>query len=157
MIEIDVPGWRSLRLQHLVLDVNGTIALDGELLPGVADRIAKLRGAVDPHLLSGDTYDQLDNVAALLQVDAVRLRKDAPAAKQKAVFIRSLGAAGVVAIGNGANDVAMLQEAALSIGVLGSEGLALVALAAAHVLVPSIGEGLDLLAHPRRLVATLRR
>ena len=26
VLEIDIPGWRSLRLEHLVLDVNGTLA-----------------------------------------------------------------------------------------------------------------------------------
>lgn len=157
MIEIDVPGWRSLRLQHLVIDVNGTIALDGAILPGVADRIRRLRHVLEPHLLSSDTYGQIEQVAAILQVDAVRLRGAEPAAEQKAVFIRSLGAMGVVAIGNGANDVAMLEEAALGIAVLGREGLAASALAAAHVVVPSVEEGLDLLAHPQRLVATLRQ
>ena len=35
MIEIDVPGFGALRLEHLVLDYNGTLACDGMLLEGV--------------------------------------------------------------------------------------------------------------------------
>jgi len=62
----------------------------------------------------------------------------------------------VVAIGNGANDAAMLQEAALGIAVLGPEGLAAEALLAADVVVASIEDALDLLLRPHRLVATLR-
>ncbi len=42
MIEIEIPGWGSLRLVHAVFDVNGTLARDGELLPGVAERFARL-------------------------------------------------------------------------------------------------------------------
>lgn len=34
MVEIDIPGFRTLRLEHLVLDVNGTLALAGGLLAG---------------------------------------------------------------------------------------------------------------------------
>jgi len=42
VIEIDIPGKGLLRLEHAVFDVNGTLALDGELLPGVAERLAAL-------------------------------------------------------------------------------------------------------------------
>jgi soluble P-type ATPase len=51
----------------------------------------------------------------------------------------------------------MLSSAALGIAVLGPEGLAVEALRAAHVVVARIEDALDLLLHPQRLVATLRR
>ncbi len=35
MLEIDIPGKSTLKLSHLVLDYNGTVACDGHLLPGV--------------------------------------------------------------------------------------------------------------------------
>ena len=38
MLTIPIPGRSALQLQHIVLDYNGTIALDGELMPGVEDR-----------------------------------------------------------------------------------------------------------------------
>ncbi|HZT07724.1 MAG TPA: HAD family hydrolase [Chloroflexota bacterium] len=157
MLEIDIPGWKCLHLEHLVLDVNGTVALDGSLLPGVIDRIGLIRGLLEPHLLSGDTYGQLEVVAAQLQANAVRISADGSAPERKAAFIRGLGTKSVVAVGNGANDAAMLQEAALGIGILGGEGLAVGALQVADIVVPSILDGLDLLANPLRLVASLRR
>jgi soluble P-type ATPase len=70
--------------------------------------------------------------------------------------VDELGAEHVVAIGNGANDAAMLQQAVLGIAVLGGEGLATACLTAADIVVPSIESALDLLLYPRRLVATLR-
>src|SRR5690242_8828268 len=156
MLVIDVPGWRTLRLAHLVLDMNGTVARDGTLLPVVAARVARLRSDLEPYLLSADTHGGLDAVAAALGVRARRLEPGAEAA-QKAAFVHELGASGVVAIGNGANDAAMLAAAALGIAVLGPEGLAVAALGAADVLVGSIGDALDLLLRPRCLLATLRR
>jgi soluble P-type ATPase len=49
----------------------------------------------------------------------------------------------------------MLREAALGVAVLGPEGLAVRALAAADVVVASI-DALVLLRSPKRLIATLR-
>jgi len=78
-------------------------------------------------------------------------------ADQKGTLVEQLGAERVVAIGNGANDAWMLRASALGMAVLGPEGLAEEALRAADVVVASIHDALDLLLHPRRLVATLRR
>jgi len=42
MISKPIPGFGALRLQHLVLDYNGTLALDGRLLPAVRPRLRAL-------------------------------------------------------------------------------------------------------------------
>jgi soluble P-type ATPase len=42
MLTIDIPGYGMLQLEHLVLDVNGTIAHDGALIPGVAEAVETL-------------------------------------------------------------------------------------------------------------------
>lgn len=157
MVEIDVPGRGRLTLRHLVLDVNGTLACDGVLLPGVAARLATLRERLTLHLLTADTHGRQAAIDRELGLGAVRMRPGAPEDEQKAAYVRDLGGAEVVAIGNGANDAGMLAVAALGIAVLGPEGLARAALGAADVVAASIDDALDLLLHPRRLVATLRR
>jgi P-type E1-E2 ATPase len=157
MLDLDVPGRHRLRLMHLVLDVNGTLALDGELLPGVAERLARLHDALTIHLITADTHGRQAAIDARLGTTGVRLRAGEPEAEQKAAFVRALGAAEVVAVGNGANDALMFREAALAIAVLEGEGLAMAALREADILVRDIAGALDLLLHPRRLVATLRR
>lgn len=157
MIDVEIPGWRALHLHHLVLDVNGTLTLDGELLAGVSDRITLLNSLLDLHLLSADTFGRLDEIADCLGVKAVRLKAGEPEPAQKAGFVRALGSGQVAAMGNGANDVQMLQEAALGIAVLGPEGTATDALLAADLVVISPLDALDLLLNSRRLVATLRR
>lgn len=157
MIEVTIPGRGTYRLEHLVLDVNGTLALDGQLLPGVAERLAALRQSMRLHLLSADTHGGLDAIATYLAIPATRLRAGEPEDEQKATYVQQLGADAVVAIGNGANDVGMLRASAIGIAVLGPEGLATEALLASDVLTNSILEALDLLLSPRRLAATLRR
>ncbi len=154
-ITIEIPGRGTLRLAHLVLDVNGTLACDGVLEPGVAERIARLRERLEVHLLTADTHGGQAAIDRALSLSAVRVRPGQERA-QKAAFLRAL-AGESAACGNGANDVAMLEAAALGIAVLGREGLCREALAAADVLCASGADALDLLLHPARLRATLRR
>jgi len=157
MIEIEVPHRGVMRLRHLVLDVNGTLALDGELLPGVAERLGRLSRALEVHLVTADTHGRQDEIDDALGVKAVRLDKERSDAEQKLAYLCRLGADEAVAVGNGANDVLMLRRARVGIVVLGPEGVAAAALASADVVVRDVKDGLDLLLNPRRLVATLRR
>jgi P-type E1-E2 ATPase len=152
---IHIPGRAPLELRHLALDLNGTVALDGELLPGVTERVALLRDQLTITLLSADTRGQGAATAAQLGVQLHRLAPGQEAT-QKGDFVRRLGAAHTVTVGNGANDAEMLAAAGLGVAVLGGEGLASAALQAADVVVPDITAALDLLLHPQRLVATLR-
>jgi P-type E1-E2 ATPase len=156
MLEVEIPGRGALRLAHLVLDVNGTIALDGVLLPGVADRLRALGGSLAIHLLTADTHGRQDELDRALGLSATRLTTDRSQAEQKAEHVRRLGAAAVAAVGNGANDALMLREAALGVAVVGGEGAAVAAVREADVVVTDVLAALDLLLNPRRLVATLR-
>jgi P-type E1-E2 ATPase len=140
-----------------VLDVNGTLTQDGVLLDGVTERLGQIRESLSVHLLSADTFGRLDQITEQLGVQARRLRAGEPEPAQKAEYVRALGLASVVAIGNGANDAEMLSEAAIGVAIIGPEGVAIEAIRAADVVVGSITTALDLLLFPKRLVATLRR
>jgi P-type E1-E2 ATPase len=156
MIELTIPGRGNLRLAHLVLDVNGTLARDGRLLDKVAKPLSALRDRLDLHLLTADTYGRQHNIDVMLGLKAVRLQPGEEA-RQKADYVQALGHERVVAVGQGANDAGMLKAAAIGIAVLGEEGLAVEALLSADVLAGSIFDALGLLEYPTRLVATLRR
>jgi P-type E1-E2 ATPase len=156
MIKIDVPGRGTYRLEHVVLDVNGTIAIEGQLVEGVVERVNRLRKPLEIHVVTADTRGRQAIIEAELGITATRIAPRNEAG-QKASLVRWLRAKSVCAIGNGANDAGMLRTAALAIAVLGEEGLALETLNAADVIAPHINAALDLLLDPPRLVATLRR
>jgi P-type E1-E2 ATPase len=156
MIELNVPGLGTLTLEHMVLDLNGTISLDGQVLPGVAERVAELSSQLTVHLLSADTRGLAADTARQLGVHLERVTPGHEGA-QKQQFVERLGRQKVVTVGNGANDRQMLEAAALGIAVLGSEGLAVASLSAADLVAGSIQDALDLLINPQRLLATLRR
>lgn len=156
MIRLEIPGRDALVLEHLLLDMNGTIAVDGEPLAGVKERVAALSTQLTVYLVTADTHGTGEGVSRRLGCSIVRIEPGAEAS-QKQALVEQLGPEQVVAIGNGANDVGMLAAAALGIAILGGEGLAVDALRAADLVVGNIVDALDLLIHPRRLVATLRR
>lgn len=151
-MQIDIPGRATLKLDHAVFDLNGTLSLDGGLLPGVRQRARALSEQLSCLLLTADTFGTGESVARDLGFDFHRVA-DGP---EKVSVVRALGSSGTVAVGNGQNDAGMLHEAALGIAVLGPEGTAASALQAATIVVPDIRVAFDLLLHPTRLIATLR-
>ena len=156
MIELDIPGRGPLRIQHLVSDVNGTLAVDGQLIDGLVKRIAELRDRVTVHLLTADTHGRQAVIDKQLGLVAVRVQAGDEAA-QKEAYVRSLGAETVVALGQGANDAKMLKAAGLGICVLSQEGTAVEALQSADLLMPDIFSALDLFNKPLRMIASLRK
>jgi soluble P-type ATPase len=61
---------------------------------------------------------------------------------------------GTIVLGQGTNEAGMLQEA---VCVLSQESSAIDALMSADLVVPGIHAALELLEHPMRLVASLRK
>lgn len=155
MIEIAIPGYGELRLRHLVLDYNGTLACDGRLVPGVADHLRDLSESLGIHVLTADTFGKAASVFVNLPCQLETLPLESQECG-KLRYVRELGSSQTVCIGNGRNDRLMLKEAALGIAVILQEGAATEALLAADVVCTNIVSALDLLTHPLRLVATLR-
>jgi P-type E1-E2 ATPase len=156
MIELTIPGRGVLKLEHLVTDVNGTLAVDGQLIEGVAKRIAALRDRLTVHLLTADTHGRQVIIDQQLGLSAVKITAGEEAL-QKAEYVRKLGSDQVVAIGQGANDAAMLAEASLGICVLSQEGIAKESLLASDLIVPNIIAAFELVEKPLRIIASLRR
>jgi P-type E1-E2 ATPase len=156
MIELNIPGHLTLYLKHLVLDVNGTLAVDGVLIAGVAKRIASMRDRLEIHLLTADTHGKQALIDEQLGLTATRIQADNESF-QKAAYVHKLGSQSVAAIGQGTNDHLMLKEAALGISILSIEGLNTQTLLASQLIIPDINAALDLFEKPLRLIASLRQ
>ena len=156
MLSLAIPGCGLFELRHCVLDFSGTLSVDGQLLEGVRERLGLLAEQLEVHVLTSDTHGGARQ--ALVGVPGtLHILQGERHELQKQQHVVRLGAAGVVAIGNGNNDVSMLQAARLGIAVCAAEGCSVAALTAAAVLVGSPLDALDLLLNPKRLTATLRR
>lgn len=155
MLAIAIPGFRDLQLEHLVLDYNGTLAIDGRLIPGVREALRALADQVEIHVVTADTFGCAASELSGLPVKMTIIPPEAQA-EAKLAYVQAINAKRVCAIGNGRNDRKMLAGAAVSIALIQREGGAGEALAAAAVVTVDILDALDLLRHPARLIATLR-
>jgi soluble P-type ATPase len=81
--------------------------------------------------------------------------KEAEASEKKLEFVRRLGGTRTVAIGNGFDDVLMMEEAGLGICVIGKEGASAETMGKADVVVTDILDALDFLLKPLRHRAAL--
>ena len=155
-LQLEIPGGRELRLRKALFDLNGTLATDGIVSEDVRKRLRRLREVLALYLVTADTHGTVaDLVYGCEDLEIVKIEAGNEA-EQKYSVLKELGASQTVALGNGANDVAMLREASLGICVMQGEGTSLQALMASDILVRSAEEALDLLLQPARLLATLR-
>lgn len=155
MWKLDIPGFKTLEIQFLVLDYNGTLGKDGKLISGVKERLISLSKDFEIHVVTADTFgsaaQELEGVPVSLKILDT---ENQAVAKQN--HIQNLDSKHVIAIGNGRNDRLMLQEAALGIAVLQEEGASTETIRSADLVCKSVTDALDLLRNPKRLVASLR-
>ena len=155
MIALTIPGFGALTLEHLVLDYNGTLAVDGRLLPGVRDALAALAEELVIHVITADTFGLAGTELAGLPVNITIIPQEAQA-DAKLAYVEHLGAQRVFAVGNGRNDRKMLAAAAVGVALAQAEGAAAETIAAADIVATGILDGLGLLRNTKRLTATLR-
>jgi len=155
MLAIAIPGFCQLELEHLVLDYNGTLAIDGSLIPGVRDALSALAQQVEIHVVTADTFGCAGSELSGLPVKLTIIPLESQA-EAKLAYVQKLGADHVCAIGNGRNDRKMLAAVAVGVALVQREGGAGEAVASATVVATNILDALDLLRRPARLIATLR-
>lgn len=155
MLEIRIPGFGLVRLEHLVSDFTGTLSVDGQMLRGVREHMNLIARCLQVHVLTADTFGVAQKALAGIDCSLTILTGE-DVGIQKELYVMNLGADSVVAIGNGMNDRLMLRTAKVGIAVIEGEGCAFDAISNADVVVRSIHEALGLLVNPKRCVATLR-
>lgn len=154
MLTVKIPGREDLCLSHLVLDYNGTIALDGEIIEAIRPRLEQLCKQLQICVITADTHGTAAEKCSGLPLQ-VQTFPTAYVGKIKAEQAAKLDG-GVVCIGNGYNDIQMSDVCRLSICVVGKEGCCGALLQHCDIVVTSIEDALDLLLKPNRLRATLR-
>ena len=155
MLDIEIPGFGSVKLQHLVSDYTGTLSHNGNLVPGVEERLKQISEFMDIHVLTSDTFGTAESELKGLPCK-LKVLEGEYHDLQKEEYVDRLGASSVVAFGNGNNDRKMLRVAKIGVAVTGKEGSAVDILMAGEVYITDNNMGLELLIYPKRLKATLR-
>jgi len=155
MIRIDIPGFGNLSITDIVMDYNGTIAVDGHPVEGLKDRFEYLDNYLNLHVITADTHgtvvEKLKDYKCRLTVISGENQD-----RLKSEYIRNLGADSSVSIGNGKNDSMMLKCSKVGIAVVMEEGCAIDSLLSSDIVVRSVLDALDLFINQSRIRATLR-
>lgn len=152
---IDIPGYQVLDIDTLLLDYNGTIAVDGIIPESVKKRICILANDFKILVLTADTHGTARKQCEGLPLEVCTFPVG-NAADHKVEIFNQYGGEHCVCMGNGRNDIKMFKSAVLSIAIMGTEGMCGALLKESDICVSSIEDGLDLLLNPKRIIADLR-
>ncbi len=155
MIEIKIPGYANMQIEHLVMDYNGTLATDGILEPQVHQLLLEISNSLKIHVVTANTHGKVNEQLQGFPF-SVNIIGEEKQDIQKLDYLSALNSQNVIAIGNGINDSLMLKEAAIGISVVNHECAATKAIINSDIVCHSIIDALELLINPNRLKATLR-
>ena len=153
---IDIPNYKELTVEHIVLDYNGTLASGGRVQEKTKEILKKLCKEYKVYVITADTFGTVKEELKEFNLEVIVLKSNNHT-QEKADFVKSLDATKTVAIGNGNNDRLMLQTAILSIAIIADEGCATKTLLVSDISCFDIVDALNLLLNKKALIATLRK
>lgn len=156
MISIQRPGQEPLEIEFILLDFDGTLASDRRIHPKAKDKINLLSKRTKIYILTKGEEESAEETLRKVKAEIVHFI-EGEASQGKLNLLRQLQAPQTVAIGNGADDASMIEEAGFGICVIGKEGAAVEAMQKADLVVSNILDALDFLLKPLRQKATLSR
>ena len=152
---IEIPGRDTLEIKHIIFDYNGTLALDGKLIEGVADKIRTLSGLIDFHVITADTYGTAEKELQGVPCQVINLSKSQEFTT-KTDYLAFLGKEHCLSVGNGFNDKELLKQSLLGIALIQDEGVCTETLMSSDIVCKSIMDIFAFIEKPNRLTATLR-
>lgn len=153
-MDYDIPGVGALTIKTIILDLNGTLSVGGQVPEGVKPRLEKLKEQGFRVLFfTGNTRNDADDLAAELGIEW-KLAKNADDKRNLAL---ELDPETCASIGNGRIDLELMKTVKLAIVTLQAEGVHVETLLASDIIIPAINDALDLFIDPQRLIATLRK
>ncbi len=155
-MKIEVPDFKTINIENLLFDYNGTLAKDGKIDNKTKKILQKLTKYFRVFVITADTFGSVKE--ELKDIHAkVLILKSKNHTKEKAKFLKKLGKKKTAAIGNGNNDILMIKEAILSISIVADEGCSSKTLISSDIVCKDIKDAMKLFLKPKRVVATLRK
>lgn len=155
MIQVRIPGRGTLQIRNVIFDYNGTLAVDGKPLEGIYERLEVLANRVKLFIVTADTFGTVRQFFGGSPAEIVIIERN-NGTNFKREFLLKLGKDSTAAVGNGRNDVDMLRESCLGIGIIGGEGCFPRIIEYSDIVVTSPLHAIDILLNPDRIRATLR-
>lgn len=147
---MEIPNYGILEAKAVVFDLNGTLGESGKIEEKVRHLLERLAGRYTVVVLSADTFGTLEEELKGLPVKVERVSNG----EEK--LEKALEYAPYIGVGNGNNDVPMLENAELAFCVIGKEGATVDALLASDIVVTDVRDAIAILLDEKKLTATLR-
>jgi soluble P-type ATPase len=154
MITVQRPGQSNLEIEFILIDFEGTLASDRRVHPKAKDKINLLSKRTKIYILTKEEKERVEEVLRKVKAEIVYLT-EGESSQKKLDLLHQLGPARTVAVGNGVDDVSMIEEAGLGVCVLGKEGTSSEAMKKTDVVFTNILDALDFLLKPLRQKASL--
>lgn len=152
---LKIPGWETIEIKDVVFDYNGTIAIDGKLIDGVAESINELADDMNFHVITADTFGSVENELANINCKIVKIPKGNQDSS-KLDYLLKLGKEKTLCVGNGKNDKLMLKQSIIGIALIQEEGACVESILAADIVCTSVMDVFAFFKTPDRIKATLR-
>jgi len=156
MISIQRPGMETLDIHFVLLDFEGTLAMDGRVHPKAKDKVNLLSKRVTVYILTKSSKEKVEETLKKMKAEILSMT-EGDSSQQKLDVLQRLGPHQTAVIGNGFDDVQIMEQAGLGMCVIGKEGSSPEAVAKADLVVTSVLDALDFLLKPLRQGATLGR
>lgn len=154
-MDINIPGFDTITVKKILLDYNGTLAVDGILIPGVKEILNELSEHFEIHVITADTFGSAESELDGINCTFTKLDPENQS-EAKLRYLEECGKEATACIGNGKNDRYMLKESILGIAVVQAEGAYTETLIMSDIVCQSILNALDFFRKPKRLIATMR-
>ena len=147
---MEIPNYGKVEFDTVLFDLNGTLGENGRISEETRHLLKRLADRYTVVVLSADTFGTVEEELKGLPVRVERVSSGA----EKAEIAK--GYAPYAAVGNGNNDVAMLENAELAFCVIGREGATVDALLASDIVVTDVKDAIAMLLDEKKIIATLR-
>jgi soluble P-type ATPase len=154
MIILQRPGRTPLEIECILLNFEGTLATDRRIHPKAKDKLNLLSKRTNIYILTKGEQEAIPEILKKVKAEVVYF-EEGEVSQGKLDLLRQLGARKTVAIGNGVDDVPMIEEAGLGICIIDVEGASGEAIKKADVVFTNILDALDFLLKPMRHKAVL--
>ena len=154
MLTLLRPGQDPLEIESIFVDVEGALSSDGRVHPKAKDKINLLSKRTRIYLFAKGDPATWEKSLQKIKAEIVFVT-EGMASNQKMDRLREVGAGRTIVIGNGLDDVDMIDEAGFGICVIGKEGASGEALKKADLVVLNVLDAFDFLLKPLRQRATL--
>ncbi len=153
-MKYQVPEVGEIEIKTIVLDLNGTLSVNGEIPEGLNERLAKLKTLdISVVLFTGDQRGTAADLCKEYGIDFIRTKSGV----EKEEAMKKYDPETTAAIGNARIDIGTFKHAKVSVATLQSEGIHAEILKYVDVIVPSIKDALDFFIDTDTFCATMRK